>query len=44
MSNKNYIKYAISEMERSDIYDSVDDLIEDYIYVVLYQVNMMRKN
>lgn len=28
---KSIVKYTISEMERSDIYDSVDDLIEDYI-------------
>ena len=35
MSNKNDIKYAISEMERSDIYDNVDDLIEDYICSII---------
>lgn len=32
---KSIVKYTISEMERSDIYDSVDDLIEDYICSII---------
>lgn len=32
---KSIVKYTISEMERSDIYDSVEDLIEDYICSII---------
>lgn len=32
---KPIIKYAISEMERSDIYDSIEELIEDYICSII---------